>query len=495
MAEVEAAPAPVKATATRDTVLEQRMLEAVIADRNDQPRNQQLQVGPSSVGFCRELLRASLFEAETMMEPETSWATAAHVGSVMGEALEGIFGRRLGALEQQRVTATLTQLGISLSGAIDLLFMDENIISDLKSNDDMGGILYDLDKNADLIASLLTLFRNGELYRKHIDTVDGGYELTDVLLRKFSKLHYYVQVAIYVTGAMQSGVLSAGAEGRLVFYDRGGNYQEFVALVISAEEIAMFFEIAQQRVLQVVQAQDAYEATNGNPAVIAPLRDMTPSFCFSPKVMCARRMHCWDGSDWTADTELRGAEVTSAAERYKEGRRLAKLGEGMKKGAREELKGVEGRLPDGTMITWTGGGRAINVTDTVQPAAKPKGSKGEQLVEAVKEAQIPVIPGVLITAEADVIVQASEMTEEEDAHLARLRDLQRSVAAERTARGRITSAAKTVFEAEERETYGGLSFHDHLEFNVDPIARPKMKKERNAALVERQQAALREAGL
>src|SRR5690349_9968119 len=96
----------------RDTALEQRMLEAVIADRNDQPRSKQLQVGPSEVGGCRELLRAGLFESETVAEPETAWATAAHAGTVFGADLERIFGQRLSALEQQRITATFGMLGI-----------------------------------------------------------------------------------------------------------------------------------------------------------------------------------------------------------------------------------------------------------------------------------------------------------------------------------------------------------------------------------------------
>ena len=76
----------------RDTDLEQKMLAAVIADRNDQPRSKQLQVGPSEVGGCRELLRAGLFESETVAEPETAWATAAHAGTVFGADLERIFG-------------------------------------------------------------------------------------------------------------------------------------------------------------------------------------------------------------------------------------------------------------------------------------------------------------------------------------------------------------------------------------------------------------------
>lgn len=270
----------------RDTDLEQKMLEAVIADRNDQPRNKQLQVGPSSIGGCRELLRASLFEPDTVSEPETHWAAAAHVGSVVGADLESIFGRRLGALEQQRMTTLFENLGLKISGAIDLLFIDDEQVTDLKSTTAIGGVLYDLKKNASAIETLLSIWKEGLLYGKHIETADGGYELTEAMVSKMSKLSYYVQVATYVTGAKQQGILGPGAQGRLVFYDRAGDYQEFVALVITAEEIELFYEIAQHRVEQVVNAQEAFEGAGGNPAVISGLRDMTPSFCFSPKVQC-----------------------------------------------------------------------------------------------------------------------------------------------------------------------------------------------------------------
>lgn len=355
----------------RDTELEQRMLEAVIADRNSQPRSQQLQAGPSSIGFCRELLRATLFEPESVAEPETNWATAAHVGSVMGDDLERIFGERIDALTQQRVTALFQHLGLQISGAIDLLFIDRNQVSDLKSAEDMGSVLYDLEKNASIIDTLLEIWREGALYAKHIETPDGGYELTEVMLSKLAKLHYYVQVAIYVVGALQSGALTDGAEARLVFYDRSGSFQEFVALVITNEQLQMFFDIAQYRIQQVVAAQEAYEGTGGNPAVIAHLRDQSPSFCFSPKVMCQRRMHCWGGSEWTAEDELRGAEVAAATDRYIAGRSMKKLGEGMMKTAKEELRDVQGRLPDGRMVSWVRGGSTINVVETtaVAPAA------------------------------------------------------------------------------------------------------------------------------
>lgn len=347
----------------RDTALEQRLLEAVVADRNAQPRSQQLQVGPSQVGGCRELLRAGLFEQGTLAEPETTWATAAHVGQVMGESLEGIFGERLDALTQQRITAMFGMLGVNISGAVDLMFMAEDQISDLKSCDDMGSVLYDQSRNRSLIDTLLEIRREGLLFQKKIETPDGGYELTEVLVSKIAKLHYFVQVAIYVMGAMQAGILTPDATGRLVFYDRSGNYQGFVALIISTEEIALFYDIAQMRLTDVVHAQMAYEGTNGNPAVIAHLRDMTPSFCFSPKVMCPRRMHCWAGSDWANDNQITNPDHVAATNRYVVGRDLAKLGDAMKRAAKADLDGVNGMLPDGKMVTHTQSG-AINVVET-----------------------------------------------------------------------------------------------------------------------------------
>lgn len=359
-----------EAVVPRDAELEQRMLAAVIADRNDQPRSKQLQVGPSSLGGCRELLRAGLFESDTLAEPETSWAVAAHVGSVMGEDLEGIFGRRLGALEQQRITTHFDTLGVSISGAIDLLFLDDEYLVDLKSGSDIGSVLYDLKKNAGAIETLLAIDAEGLLYDKTIETPDGGYELTDRVVSKLSKLHYYVQVSVYVTGCVQQGILPEGASARLVFYDRSGDYQEFVALIVPPEQIALFYKIAQHRVRQVVEAQTSYEASGGNRAIVAHLRDMTPSFCFSPKVMCARRMACWAGSDWADDNKIDNPDHIAAVDRYEIGRDMSKLGDGMKKAAREELKGIEGVLPDGRMVTWVRGGTTINVVTSTRE--KPK---------------------------------------------------------------------------------------------------------------------------
>lgn len=338
----------------RDELLEKRLLRAVIGDRNDDPRKRQRQVGPSSIGFCRELLRANLFEAEAdIWEPESHWATAAHVGTAMGDALEDIFAKRMDALTQQRVTAALHKLGVSISGAIDLLWVEDDMLGDLKSTADMGGVIYDMDKNAELIESLLELRREGTLYNKIIETPDGSYELTDVILRKLSKLQYFVQQATYVAGCIQAGILSQKASARLVFYDRSGNYQEFVVFVLDTETLQLFFDIGQERIRQVVEAQDLLEKT-GNPALIHHLRDQTPSFCFSAKVMCPLRNRCWGGTEWSPEDTIAGADLHAAIERYDEGRRLENLGKGMRSGAREELKGIQGRTEDGWIVGWRG---------------------------------------------------------------------------------------------------------------------------------------------
>ncbi|QIQ63632.1 hypothetical protein SEA_NIKE_51 [Microbacterium phage Nike] len=353
----------------RDVELEQRLLEAVIADRNAQPRSQQLQIGPSEVGGCRELLRAGLFEPPAEAEPETNWAAAAHVGQVMGADLERIFGERVNALLQQRYSTLFGMFGISISGGADLTFLDGDQISDLKSIDDMGSTLYDLNRDAQAIETLLSIYREGLLFAKNIETADGGYELTAVIIDKIAKLSNYIQIAIYVMGAMQAGIISEHGTGRLVFYDRSGNYQGFVAAVIPTEWVWMFYTIGQMRIGQVVQAQTAYDATGGNPAVIATLRDKAPSFCFSPKVMCPRRMHCWAGSEWTADNQITDPEQVAAMNRYDTARDLAKVADGMKRAAKTALDGVSGVAPDGKMLTWTRSG-AINLVQTT--VAEPK---------------------------------------------------------------------------------------------------------------------------
>lgn len=383
--------APTKAEIRRDRALEQKLLQAVIDDQNARPRNQQVQVGPSSIGYCRELARAEIFEGvhtTELVAPITHWPTAAHVGSAMGEELERIFGERLAqVITQQRVTTLFDKLGVSISGAIDLAFIDEDHVSDLKSVDDMGGTLYDLDRNAELIENLLMIWREDKLFAWNVETPDGGYELTQILVNKFAKLKYWIQVSVYVVGAIQSGLLTPDAEGRLVFYDRSGAFQEFVAVEISNEEVEMFYDLGQARVEQIAQAQELFERT-GNLHLIHQLRDQTPSFCFSPKVMCPLRERCWGGSEWEPEQVLDSPEISNALDRYIEGRRLAKIADGMKKSAHTELKGIEGSTPDGRKVSWPGG--RINVVETATRGDHVRATPARSAVDMAVEAMARV---------------------------------------------------------------------------------------------------------
>lgn len=309
----------------RDEALEQLLLSAVIAEERERPRTQQRQIGPSELGGCRELIRAKVFEDESEDAPEEHWPVAAHVGTVMGEELERIFGKRLNAETQRRITTHLESVGIYVSGSSDVLFAADGILVDLKSAGDIGSILY-----------------------------EGP------------KLSYWIQVAVYTWGAVQEGLLPEGAEARIVYYDRSGQYQGFVAFVVDWEQIQNYVEIAQTRLREVLAAQEALEA--GDPTLAHELRDYAPSYCFSTKVECPRRFACWGGSDW-APLELLTDEATLAsARRYVAGRDMERDGKAMRLNAREELKDVNGTHSGGYIIGWSEKG-VISVVETKQPLA------------------------------------------------------------------------------------------------------------------------------
>jgi hypothetical protein len=306
-------------TLERDEILEQVLLEAVIQEERERPRSAQRTVGPSEVGGCRELLRSKIYESGEDDAPEEHWSLAAHIGTVMGDELERIFGKRLDAVTQQRITTVLEELGVSVTGSSDVIFERDNLLIDLKSTATMASIMW-----------------------------EGP------------KLGYYIQIALYVWGAVQAGILQAGAEGRIVYYERSGNYQGFVAVVVSWEAICNFVEIAQQRLTDVVEAQDALEA--GDPTLKHELRDYSPSYCFSTKVECPRRYACWGGSEWAPVEIITDPNHLSAARRYVEGRTSKQSGEAMMAEARSELVGVEGRFEEGFMVGWTN--NKISVVET-----------------------------------------------------------------------------------------------------------------------------------
>jgi len=250
-----------------DEVLAHRLLDAVLADQGSRPRDQQREIGPSGLGGCREFIRATM-AGDPMLESNT-WKAEAWIGTVGGEALETIFERELGALTQQRITCVLPRTGLVVSGSSDLIWVEDNMLGDLKSKD--------------------------------------GFE---TVKKEGPSLDNLIQVAIYVLGLVQRGVLTEGASARLVYWDRSGATKEFLVIVVEWEAILRFIEICEQRLEEVVEAQDALEA--GDLSYRHRLRDKKPAYCMSPKVMCPFRQACWEGSEWWPTDKLEVTEVSDA---------------------------------------------------------------------------------------------------------------------------------------------------------------------------------------
>jgi hypothetical protein len=350
----------------RDHVLEEALLAAVIADQNARPRSKQRLVGPSEIGGCRELVRAKIFEPEDQFLPDTHWHTAAHVGTVMGDDLERIFGERLGAQTQKRVTAYLDKIGLSISGAIDMIFIRNQVVCDLKGTGAFGSLSY-----------------------------EGGV-----------KLDYYIQISVYVWGLVQAGILQPGASGRIVYYDRVGGEQSFIAVVVPWEAVLNYVELAQRRMQEILDAQAAIEA--GQLSMAHALRDHVPSFCFSEKVQCPRRMHCWGGSDWAPLEVHDDAELYLATVDYIAGRRLENRGKAMKEQSRALLKGVEGHVvagdQPGGLVGWKNGRISVVEIDAL-PAVQER--VDEIFAEESSRPRAVATPKV-ITESGEVVDEGNE---------------------------------------------------------------------------------------
>lgn len=293
-----------------DPEFAQYLLDAVIAAQNDRPRDKQRAIGPSGLGGCRELIRATM--AGDVGDDPVGWKLAAWVGTVGGDALEALFGDKLGALTQRPVTTTLPRTGLVVAGHSDAIFVGQNICSDLKSKDGF----------------------------EKIEAMDESDIFENI-----------VQICVYTLGLVQDGTLKEGATARLVYWDRSGNEPHFIAVPISWEGILRYVDIAEQRLLEVLAAQDRLEA--GDLEARHGLRDKSPSFCFSQKVQCRFRYACWEGSEWMPEGKIDHPDDVRNVELYVEARETAKRKGDLQKQVREDLRGVQGKTADGWVVSWT----------------------------------------------------------------------------------------------------------------------------------------------
>lgn len=292
------------------------ILEAMVSFENERPRHQQISLGPSDLGGCREYIRNVL--AGTPLQESKSWPTAAVVGTLLGDYMEAAAEKYLDALTQQTVTTTLPN-GLVVTGTADMIFPDRNQLADCKSKDGLAGVM-----------------RDG------------------------ASLENKIQVSIYTLGLVQSGVLKEGAEAVLVYVDRSGEHQTLHEIVLSWEEVVNYVDVCVDRLNDVIEAQEHIDA--GEVEWARALRDKTPPFCYSERVLCPFRDLCWKGSEWVPDEEITDPVTIEAVSAFVQARQDEADAKTRRAQLREQLRGVSGLTPEGYSVTWPDGERALYVT-------------------------------------------------------------------------------------------------------------------------------------
>jgi len=287
-------------------MLSDDLLAALVAHENARPRSQQLRLGPSELGGCREYIRNVMVGAP--VQPNDEWPTAAVVGTLVGDHLETVAAEYLGAVTQVPITATLPN-GLTVSGTADIVIPDRNQVADVKSKDGLAGVR-----------------RDGP------------------------SLENCAQVSIYALGLVQAGLLSEGATGSLLYVDRSGIEQTIYEVTLDWDRIMYFIDVVESRLDDVLTAQEHID--QGDVEYARALRDKTPPFCYSPRVMCPFRDLCWEGSEWVPHEQITDEETIRAVDEYVKVRDEANGADVRRRELREQLRGVSGVTPSGYSVNW-----------------------------------------------------------------------------------------------------------------------------------------------
>lgn len=242
------------------------------------------------------------------VQGNSEWPTAAVVGTLLGDHLEAVAQESLGALTQVPVTATLPN-GLRSSGTADMVFPERNALADLKSK-----------------VGLSDVRKNGP------------------------SLENCIQVSIYTLGLVQAGVLSEGASASLLYVDRSGQEQDIYEVTLGWERINYFIDVLVGRLEDVMVAQEHID--NGEVEWARSLRDKTPPFCYSPRVMCPFRDLCWEGSEWNPNEVIEDEEVIALVDKFVHVREIQDSATVERRELREALRGVSGRTPSGYSVNW-----------------------------------------------------------------------------------------------------------------------------------------------
>lgn len=288
--------------------LAEELLVALKEHEAEKPRSKQLTLGPSEIGGCREYLR-NVWMGTPRQEPD-EWATAAVMGTLVGEHVEKVAEKYMGALTEVPVVTTLPN-DLTVAGHADIVLVKRNMVVDVKSKDKFDGVK-----------------------------------------REGPSLENCVQISIYALGLVQAGVLEEGCTAHLIYVDRSGETQILHEEILDWDQMEQYIEVGMNRLEDVVNVQDSID--QGNVEAARDLRDKTPPFCYSKKVQCPFRDACWLGSDWVPREEIEDPDILKIIDVYKDARDTEKIGSNMRREYREKLRGVSGVTPDGWAVTWAG---------------------------------------------------------------------------------------------------------------------------------------------
>jgi len=288
--------------------LADELLVALKAHEEERPRSKQLTLGPSELGGCREYIRNVMMETPRQVPDE--WPTAAVVGTLVGEHVEKVAEKHMGAMTEVPVVTVLPN-GLTVAGHADIVLFERNMVMDVKSKDKFDGVK-----------------------------------------REGPSLENCVQISVYALGLVQEGILEEGCTAHLIYVDRSGETQILHEEILDWDQQQQYIEVAMNRLQDVVDAQDRID--RGEVEAARELRDKTPPFCYSKKVQCPFRDACWLGSEWVPHEVIEDPDILKIIDVYKDARDTEKIGGNMRREYREKLRGVSGVTPDGWAVTWAG---------------------------------------------------------------------------------------------------------------------------------------------
>lgn len=301
-------------------VLAKRVVRAIGRARASAERTQQSQarrLGMSDLGGCREYVRATIAGDPKAAEPQVKMA--AEVGTALGDHIEGILERFEGFLVQQDIEVKLPRTGIIVSGHIDELDVENDLVADNKTVDGLADV-------------------EREIERHYENPNDDPY------------LKNKIQISGYLLGLIESGLLTSEATGHLLYFDRSGKESEPYSWSINADAARYYIDVAEERLLDVQHAL-ATGTRNGRDGRL--MTDEPESWCKA--VQCPFYSGCWAGYEPTG--KITHPREIDAVRRRLEALADAKNANSRSDAAKQDLRGVEGVVATGdlkgTVVQWT----------------------------------------------------------------------------------------------------------------------------------------------